>query len=794
MTGSGGISLVFKELLTRRRSIWQTWLLSYLTILLLPILLSIFVYIASNRTLENEIHQANNALLNQVRESMDNSFQTMERLNIELTWNVEMQSLLYSNKYLKSPNDYNYDLYKISQDMKLYKTAYSQVDYFYTYLANTNMVILPSMVREGGFTYNLLHESPDFTAADWKNIVTRPDFKGFLPVNRINEDRKPNKAVAYVSTYPTTNGEAVATNVIMIDQSRILGSIQNVELFNKGHVLILNERNEPLVTNSGVVLTEDFPYKQMSESSGFFYYEHGGEKFEVWYMQSSRSGLKYISMIPSRLYWEKAQYVRNLTFLSILISLIGGGLLTTFFLRRNYNPVRRLVQSFSGKSPIRMGEGVNEFRFIQQAIDNTLSQMEQQRHLLRSHFIARLLKGRLDSQIPITESLAAFQMRFDSKRFAVLLFHVEPTGLFYERIEGMDPEEKRKLLSFIVTNVVEEFAAERNRGYVAEVNETLVCLVNLSGEDDEASRADLYHIAQASQQFLMKHYHLHLTVAISAIHTTYAGITRAYSDALDALEYKLVMGSNEILSYEDIHRKTNDAEVGYYYPLQVEQQLINFVKTGDYERAKLTLDEIIAHNFQRSPVSVAFARCLMLNLVSTLIKTISEIGNLQESFLVQNPKRIAKLTACETIHDMQIQMSELLKQVCDYTAAKRLQNLQQSRKHALDERMVRVTEYIEANYKDPNLNISTIGNEFELKATYLSKMFKDYTGEGLLDYINKTRIEKAKQLIAERGKNIGDVADCVGFNDVNAFIRTFKKYEGITPGKFKETIAEQHVR
>lgn len=782
--------MVIKELLNRRRSIWLTWLLSYITILLLPILLSIFVYVASNRTLENEIHQANNSLLNQVREAMDNQFQSMERLNIELTWNVEVQAMLYSNKYLVSPNDYGYDLYQISKDMGLYKTAYSMVDHFYIYLVNSNTVLMPSMVRESAFAYNLMHRDPNFTFVDWTAIMNRTDYKGFVPLIRLNDNGQANKTVAYVSTHPAINGGPVATNVVMIDQSRILGSIQNVELFNKGHVMILNDRNEPLISNSDLKLPSSFPYNQMANTSGFFYYDQDGEQFEVWYMKSSRSGLQYISMIPSSLYWEKAEYVRNLTFVSILISLVGGGLLSTFFLRRNYNPVRRMVQSLSGKSQLKFGKGVNEFRFIQQTINSTLVQMEQQHQLMRSHFIARLLKGRLDSQIPITESLTTFHMHFDSDQFAVLLFNIEPSGLFDARIKGMEPEEKRKLLQFIVTNVVEEVAGQYNRGYVGEVNETLACLINFVQEDEAEQKEDLVRIAQASRQFLSDSYHLQLTVSISAVHSTYAGIAYAYSDALDALEYKLVMGSNEILAYEDIRKQSSDSGVGYYYPLQVEQQLINFVKTGDYEKAKQTLDEIIAHNFQRPTVSVAFARCLMLNLVSTMIKTISEIGNLQESFLVQNPKRIARLTACETIQDMQAQLSELLKQVCEYTASKRQQNMQHSRKHALDERMVRMTEFIENNYNDPNLNISTIGNEFDMKPTYLSKLFKDHTGEGLLDYINKTRIERAKQLIADRSKNISDISNCVGFNDVNAFIRTFKKYEGITPGKYKDSIAE----
>ncbi|UUZ91612.1 helix-turn-helix transcriptional regulator [Paenibacillus sp. P25] len=178
----------------------------------------------------------------------------------------------------------------------------------------------------------------------------------------------------------------------------------------------------------------------------------------------------------------------------------------------------------------------------------------------------------------------------------------------------------------------------------------------------------------------------------------------------------------------------------------------------------------------------------MLDLVGTMMKTISEIGDVQESFLMQNPKRIERLASCETIQDMQQQMTELLADVCRYMAEKRQQNMAQSRQRALQGLMEEVGAFIRENYGDPNLNISMIGHHFDMKPTYLSKLFKDQTGEGLLDTINKMRVDQAKALIADRSKTIGEIAERVGFNDVNAFIRTFKKYEGITPGKYKEAL------
>ncbi|TDG00348.1 helix-turn-helix domain-containing protein [Paenibacillus piri] len=783
-----------------RRSVLLTWLLSYLAVLLLPVIMSVIVYSKSSETLENEINQANQSLLKQVREVMDNQFEAMERLNFEIMWNVEVRQFLYSDKYQMYPNEYLYDLHKITQDLLMYKTSYSLIDLFYIYLADNKTVLLPDVYRDAGFAYEILHKSSSLTYDRWVSTLNQKEAKGFIPMVRMNESGKERKTVAYISAYPTETDKPKATNVIMIDQSRILRAIDNIELFNKGHVLILNDANQVLVSNSeeSERLVLDFPFEKEA-GSPFFLWDKDGQHYEVTFIQSDRSKLKYLSIIPSTLFWEKAQKVRQLTYMSIFISLLGGSLLTYFFLRRNYIPVRQLVRVFSDKAVMPQNQGYNEFSFIQEAVDHTLvelskmmSEQKKQHHILRSNFLGRLLKGKLDGQIPVDESLTAFNMRFETDAFAVILLYMRE-GAFHERIQQIGSADPQKLMHFIITNVIEELASQKHHGYVAEIDETLACLINFTDIAPDKRMEQLTEIAREAQTFLMSKYHIGLTLSLSGIHTGIAGISQAYAEALDAMEYKLVMGGKEILSYEEIHQSAaaDNADTGYYYPLQVEQQLINYVKIGDFEMARRTLDEIIERNFKRTFMSVLIARCLMLNLVSTLIKTISELGDIQDSVLIRNPRRIEKrieqLINSSTIEDMHMQMTEFLGKVCDYTANKRQQNIQQSRQRALDDRIQQVMDYIGRNYSDSSLNISMIGSHFDMKPAYLSKLFKDHTGEGLLDSINKARIEKAKQLIAaDVNKNVSEIAVEVGFNDVNALIRTFKKYEGITPGKYKE--------
>jgi len=97
-----------------------------------------------------------------------------------------------------------------------------------------------------------------------------------------------------------------------------------------------------------------------------------------------------------------------------------------------------------------------------------------------------------------------------------------------------------------------------------------------------------------------------------------------------------------------------------------------------------------------------------------------------------------------------------------------------------------IMRYIDNHYTDLDLNITTIADEFHFTPPYLSKKFKDSTGISIIDYIYQVRIIQAKKMIKETNLKISDIAQKVGFTDSNAFIRIFKRLEGITPGAFKD--------
>jgi two-component system response regulator YesN len=184
-------------------------------------------------------------------------------------------------------------------------------------------------------------------------------------------------------------------------------------------------------------------------------------------------------------------------------------------------------------------------------------------------------------------------------------------------------------------------------------------------------------------------------------------------------------------------------------------------------------------NFSNASLSIEFARCLMFDLIGSMLKSLDYDEN--SSFLEElNP--IKRLTKCNSVDAMKQEIFLVLNSVYQY-----VQENVQNRKNQLHEK---VLDYIQKNYMDVNLCIPMIAGEFGFSAAYLSKVFKDQTGTSIVDTINQVRLEKAKRYLTEKKMTIIETCKLVGYYNSNAMIRAFKKYEGITPGQYKELEAK----
>jgi len=107
----------------------------------------------------------------------------------------------------------------------------------------------------------------------------------------------------------------------------------------------------------------------------------------------------------------------------------------------------------------------------------------------------------------------------------------------------------------------------------------------------------------------------------------------------------------------------------------------------------------------------------------------------------------------------------------------------QNQNYANSLKVEKIIQYMHQNVKH-KVTLPELSEQVHLSAFYLSRVFKNTTGYSVIEYFNKMKIDKAKELIIEGNKKIKEVAQELGFTDEFYFSRIFKKIEGISPSEF----------
>jgi len=107
----------------------------------------------------------------------------------------------------------------------------------------------------------------------------------------------------------------------------------------------------------------------------------------------------------------------------------------------------------------------------------------------------------------------------------------------------------------------------------------------------------------------------------------------------------------------------------------------------------------------------------------------------------------------------------------------------QSRNYSITLKVEKIIQYMHQNI-DNRVTLTELSELVQLSPTYLSRVFKETTEYSVIEFFNKMKIDKAKELIIEGNKMVREVAQILGFTDEFYFSRIFKKIEGISPSEY----------
>lgn len=95
-----------------------------------------------------------------------------------------------------------------------------------------------------------------------------------------------------------------------------------------------------------------------------------------------------------------------------------------------------------------------------------------------------------------------------------------------------------------------------------------------------------------------------------------------------------------------------------------------------------------------------------------------------------------------------------------------------------------IQRYVQDNLTS-DLTVESIGYQFHLSRRHLTRLFKAFTDETLLEFTNRTRVETAARLIATTSLSILDVSLAVGLDSPSYLARLFKRYVGVPPSELR---------
>jgi YesN/AraC family two-component response regulator len=107
----------------------------------------------------------------------------------------------------------------------------------------------------------------------------------------------------------------------------------------------------------------------------------------------------------------------------------------------------------------------------------------------------------------------------------------------------------------------------------------------------------------------------------------------------------------------------------------------------------------------------------------------------------------------------------------------------QNQNYATSLKVEKIIQYMHQNINN-KVTLTELSEMVHLSPFYLSKSFKETTGYSVIEYFNKIKIDKAKELMIEGNKKVKEVAQALGFTDEFYFSRMFKRIEGISPSEY----------
>lgn len=762
-----------KESQKLRSSLFCKWIISYASVLLMPIFLCSFYYFHSYNVLKERTLTNQHLVLQNFG----------EQINSVIYDTVNLGNHLKINKYVNAiSNETNtvdsapiLDRHYLREDLMTLRISNSLIEHISIYFPDADYIVSCSSSYQTNVLPYLKNKTTSLSLENWNQIISN------LKASPITAFSSPNSQTLCVSQALKTDLAQNPTAIlcVQINKKQLLGYLNDnilsqypctFALIDSDSILMSTEDNVSLLENLPITSISQY-YDSHADASQFDTTSlNNGSSFIIDCFSTKIPDVKLISITERKIYRADLTHLLEIMFITLGICLLTGLIAITFYSKRDYKPVEQIVHYINGISKNSELEH-NEYQLIMKILTHNQNEIEYQQTLLKNSYLQKILTGEITFD-QITDSVASrLNLNLPNPNVCLVLLSAQNSDstIFTDSADNTESNSDQ-LLYFIIENVFSELLTPdfSNHYFIIRRQHTAV-LINIP-PDIVQPLTQITELTRRLCDFLLSSYHLVLHAGISSIQNRQQ-IADAFFQSETALEYCNLF-SNEPLSLYNLIPQ--DPKINAI-PLYTSEYVINLVISGN-------LPEItdyfcnIDNEINNKSLSWADAKSCFYFFYQTTARL----------KLYCQTKYGLVLEALDFIDNSFFTKSlpEALSQTCiafTHTSAaiSHAQNHLSANRWGTD-----ICLFIENNYFDVNINLNSIAEHFQVSSAYLSKKFKEHYQKSVIDYLYEIRIANAKKLMNETTLKVTEIAQITGFADSNAFIRIFKKYTGTTPGRY----------
>jgi len=737
----------------RRHATLIKLIFSYLLVLVIPLLIGSYVYKETVELAREEALRSNQSLLEQTREIVDERLNELDAISKYIAMDRKIISLMNIEQIAEGSNDY-YKVWDIlSSNPKYNLTNKFIVDYFVFFKDNQLVLSSDRSYISTEALEKTLYRNQGSDLPDWNRILWEKRYQSrYVSGGQVTIDGMNHRVIYYLQSIPWEySSNPKGALMILIDESAIQSLLSKINLGSSGMIFVENQDGGIITQLTGdqtVIHPSSIAAGNLQDGT---YTSSSGEEFIVSRSLSTVSGWKYISVVPSRLVMSKVDYIRNVTFAVLLITLTLGVVTACMLAYRNYKPVKHLVGRIKELFGTDNDRSMSEYDYLDSRISELYRNNRSMRdHMLRTTFFERLLDGGFYDG---TDSLP---VHVEGERFGVILARI---------VSGKDTSDSRMVeqMNKLMLLVKNELCTEANIPYYKEdLNENRIVIVISFGDGDSSS---IKEIIERFEEKVRSKLSAGIQCSAGAVYPGLQNVSISFDEAKQALEYARYAGNTK--GYMLFSEVPNENQK-FYYPIELELKLISSVKSGDEAEVRKIIRKISEENFVNRKLTSGMIEQLIHALKGTVVRSFGP--NDMQPQIGQLLEKVQRMDRVEDIFEVILESHLLL---CNALTEQKNQD-----KARLREQLV---EFVEQSYMREDFVLYELASHFHFSETHMYQLFKELMNGTFSDYLEGIRIRRACELLNGGQSTIRDVAKAVGYSSDHTFRRAFKRAMGVAP-------------